>query len=83
MTKDYMYNRYNEKYSLKLQKVKEANKKTLCLVNVISTLATIGLAMGTLIVLNQETQPCTGTHLRLTMWLMLAMHATNILESVC
>ena len=63
--------------------MKEANKKSLCIVNLLSTLATIGLAVGTLIVLNNETQSCEGTALRVTLWLMLGMHATNIVESVC
>ena len=72
-----------EKYKLRQLEFKENNKKSLCIVNLLSTIATVGLAIGTLAVLNIEPATCNGSHLRLTMWLMLAMHATNIVESVC
>lgn len=63
--------------------MKEKNKKTLCVVNMISTLVTVALAVGTLVILNQDPTSCEGTPLRLTLWLMLGMHATNIVEQVC
>jgi Kef-type K+ transport system membrane component KefB len=76
--------RLNEKYELKMQRMKEDNKKTICIVNVISTVATCGLAFGTyLLLINNPGVDCAGSHLRLTLWLMLAMHATNIIEAVC
>src|ERR1035441_6785263 len=73
----------NEMYKLRQHEFKENNKKALCIVNLTSTLATVGLMVGTLAILNIETTSCTATHLRLCMWLMIAMHATNIIESVC
>jgi hypothetical protein len=72
-----------EKYKLKMLEIKEENKKTLCIVNLISTVATIGLALGTLAILNAEPKSCNASPLRFTLWLMLGMHATNIIESVC
>ena len=83
MSGDSRRKRYEEKYKLMQLEMKEKNKKTLCIVNLFSTLVTVALAVGTLVVLNQEKQECPGTHLRLTMWLMLGMHATNILEQAC
>jgi len=55
----------------------------LCIINIASTVITTLLAMGTLTVLGIEDESCSTTYLRLTLWLMLGMHATNILESVC
>jgi hypothetical protein len=49
----------------------------------VSTVVTIGLAVATLVVLNTEKAACSDSNLRLTMWLMLGMHATNIVEQVC
>jgi flagellar basal body-associated protein FliL len=74
--------RVEEKYTSQKAQFQEKNKKMLCIINVLSTVVTTGLAMGTLIVLNMEEDNC-ATRLRLTLWLMLIMHATNILESVC
>lgn len=75
--------RLNEKYELKMAQMKEQNRKTLCLVNVISTVVTCGLAFGTFLMLMNDPSSCSDSHLRLTLWLMLGMHATNITESVC
>ena len=75
--------RINEKYLAKKKKFEDDNKSTLCMIHFISTIATVGLAVGTVYVLNVEDYPCKGYHVRLTLWLMLMMHATNILESVC
>ncbi len=72
-----------QKYKLRQLEFKEDNKKALCIVNLTSTIATVGLLVGTLAILNIETASCDATHLRLCMWLMIAMHATNIIESVC
>lgn len=75
--------RYQEKFKLKQLEMKEKNKQTMCYVNLIATIVTIGLAVGTLVVLNQEKGKCSDSNLRLTLWLMLAMHGTNIIEQVC
>lgn len=75
--------RRREKYNAKLLEYKEDNKRTLCIANLFSTVITIACAVGTLIVLNKETGSCDASHLRLTMWLMLGMHAINALEGVC
>ena len=75
--------RYQEKFKLKMLEMKEENKKTLCYVNLVSTIVTVGLVLGTLIVLNKEPQVCEGYQLKVTLWLMLGMHATNIVEQVC
>ena len=72
-----------EKYKLRQLEFKEANKKSLCWVNFFSTVATVALLVGTLVILNTETNACSDSHLRLTMWLMIGMHATNIIEAVC
>ncbi|CDW86201.1 UNKNOWN [Stylonychia lemnae] len=63
--------------------MKEKNKKTICLVNLISTIITTALMIGTLVILNKEPEVCKGHQLKITLWLMLGMHATNIIEQVC
>lgn len=75
--------RLNEKYELKMAQIKQHYEKTLCWVNVISTIATCGLAFGTYLILMNDPSSCKDSHMRLTMWLMLGMHATNIIEAVC
>lgn len=81
--KDKAMKRYQEKFKLKQLEMKEANKQTLCYVNLVSTVVTIGLVLGTLIVLQKEPEVCQGYQLKVTLWLMLGMHATNIIEQVC
>jgi hypothetical protein len=73
----------NEKYEAKMAKMKEENAKTLCIVHTVSTVATCGLAFGTYLLLINNPNDCPDSNLRLTLWLMLAMHATNIIEAVC
>lgn len=75
--------RRREKYNAKLLEFKEDNKRTLCFANLFSTVITIGCAVGTLVILNSETQSCSASYLRLTLWLMLGMHVINITEGVC
>ena len=75
--------RMNEKYELKMAHMKEQNQKTLCIVHTVSTVATCGLAFGTYLLLINNPNDCSNSNLRLTLWLMLAMHATNIIEAVC
>jgi hypothetical protein len=75
--------RLNDRYELQMARVKEENKKTLCYVHAISTVATCGLAFGTVLLLQNDPTVCSDSQLRLTMWLMLAMHATNIIEALC
>lgn len=83
MSTDQKDKRYQDKFKLKMLEMKEENKKTLFMVNLISTIVTVGLVIGTLIILNKEPMVCEGYQLKLTLWLMLGMHATNILEQVC
>ena len=75
--------RVNEKLLAKRKIFEDQNKTKLCWINIIATVVTVFLVVGTLHVLNAEEASCKGTYLRLTLWLMLIMHATNILESVC
>jgi hypothetical protein len=75
--------RRREKYNAKLAEFKEENKKSLCIANIFSTVITIACGVGTLIILNTETASCNASYLRLTLWLMLGMHAINALEGVC
>ena len=75
--------RRREKYNAKLLEYKEANKRTLCIANLFSTVITIACAIGTLIVLQNETNSCSDSMLRTTTWLMLGMHCINALEGVC
>ena len=82
MTEGYT-KRLNDKYQLKLLQLKEENKKTMCIVNVISSIVTCGLALGTYLLLINDPTVCKDSNLRITLWLMLAMHATNITEAVC
>lgn len=49
--KDSAAKRYQEKFKLKQLEMKEKNKQTLCYVNLVSTVVTVGLVLGTLIVL--------------------------------
>ena len=72
-----------EKYRLRSLEFKENNKKALCIVNLLTTVITIGLAIATLSILNTETTECEGSSLRMTVWLMLGMHVINIVEAVC
>lgn len=76
--------RVQEKYRLKKLEFQENNKKALCYFNIVSTLCTSALAAGTLIVINMDGYSyfC-NTKLTITLYLMLAMHATNILENIC
>ena len=73
----------NERYKLKQMEFKEENKKALCYVNLISTIVTAAMLIGTLVILNIEPGNCTDTRLRMTLWFMIGMHAVNITESVC
>ena len=75
--------RMAEKHRLLELEFKERNQKTLCLVNFFSTVVTVGLFVGTLVVLHLEPKSCSSSFLRFTLWLMLGMHLTNIIESVC
>lgn len=75
--------RRREKYNAKLLEFKESNKRVLCFANLFSTVITIACAIGTLIVLNTETESCDASYLRMTTWLMLGMHCINALEGVC
>ena len=83
MSTDQKDKRYQDKFKLKMLEMKEENKKTLFMVNLISTIVTVGLVIGTLIILNKEPMVCEGYQLKLTLWLMLGMHATNIIEGAC
>jgi hypothetical protein len=44
----------SERYKLKQLQFKEDNAKALCWVNVISTVVTVGLVIGTLVIVNTE-----------------------------
>ena len=81
--KDTAMQRYNDKFKLKQLEMREQNKKSLCYVNLVSTLVTVGLVLGTLIILQKEPAVCEGYQLRTTLYLVLGMHATNIIEQVC
>ena len=79
-------------YKLKQLEFKEKNAHAICWVNIISTLVTVGLVIGTLVIVNTEynidpaypnQHNCEGSHLYITMWLMIGMHCINITESVC
>jgi high-affinity K+ transport system ATPase subunit B len=72
--------RLNEKYELKTEQMKKENAKTICVVHTISAIATCGLAFGTVLLLQNDKESC--GNLRITLWLMLLMYATNILESL-
>lgn len=81
--KDTAMKRYQEKFKLKQLEMREKNKQSLCYVNLISTLVTVGLVIGTLVILQKEPAVCEGYQLRTTLYLVLGMHATNIIEQVC
>jgi hypothetical protein len=55
----------------------------ICVVNLISTVITIGLAVATLVILTADKTSCDASKLRLTLWLMLGMHVINTVEAVC
>lgn len=80
MSEDKKAKRYQEKFKLKQLEMKEKNKEILYRVSLISTIITVALAIGTLVVLKKEPQVCEGYQLKVTLWLMLGMHATNIVE---
>jgi len=54
MSEDKKAKRYQEKFKLKQLEMKEKNKEILYRVSLISTIITVGLAIGTLVVLKKE-----------------------------
>ena len=72
-----------ERYKLRQLEFKEENQRTICIVNLVSTVITIGLAVATLVILNVDKTSCDASKLRLTLWLMLGMHVINTVEAVC
>ena len=71
-----------EMYKLRQLEFKEKNKKNLCIVNLVSTVVTVVMLVGTLYVINSYPK-CEGTWLTATLWAMIGMHAINITEAVC
>mmetsp|Transcript_7139 Transcript_7139/g.6229 ORF Transcript_7139/g.6229 Transcript_7139/m.6229 type:complete len:91 (+) Transcript_7139:73-345(+) len=55
----------------------------LCYVNVISFLLTIAMFFATIAILIKEPEDCTEYNLRLTLFLILGMHAINTTEQIC
>ena len=82
MSSEKLETRKQEKYNAKLYEYKESHKKTLCYMNIFSTVATIGCAVITLFILNSNGESCEGSNLRLTLWLMLGMHVINATEAI-
>ena len=70
-------------HKLKTMEFNEKHKRTMTIVNLCSGLVTLGLFIGTLAILHIEEKSCSTSFLRFTLWLMLALHATNIVESAC
>lgn len=62
----------------------ERHKSVLCKVYFCALLLTIGLATFTFFTLkNTPSEGCPGTWVRNSLYLVLAMHATNIIQQVC
>jgi hypothetical protein len=73
----------HERIKLRQLEFKENNKHSLCIVNLVSTVLTVGLAIATLAILKSDPTKCDASHLRITLWLMLGMHLVNTVEAVC
>ena len=75
--------RVTERYNARLHEFQESNKKYLCYSNLFSILITVGCLAGTLVILNTYPESCSDSWLRVTLWLMIGMHAINAVEGVC
>src|ERR1700733_10202413 len=82
-SKEQVEKRRQEKYNSKIHEYKEANKKSLCIFNIFSIAITIVCLLGTLYLLKTDAGDCTNSHLRLSLWLLIGMHAINTIEGVC
>ncbi|CDW83703.1 UNKNOWN [Stylonychia lemnae] len=56
------------------------NKKPWLFFNLFTTLGSIGLAVGTFLVLNTQVDDCKG--LKTALWLVFAMHIVNTIETI-
>jgi hypothetical protein len=76
--------KFDDAYRLKSADFKEANRKTLCYVNLITTVITVGLAVYTAqLIVNDETLCQKGDiNINITMKLMFGMHVTNAFEAI-
>ena len=82
-TKDAQHKRLHEKYQVKIMEFKEANKKTLCIYNLIATAITIACAVATLIILKTDDSHCSDVNLNWVLYAMFGMHIINSVEQVC
>jgi hypothetical protein len=58
------------------------NKKPWLWFNLLTTLGSIGLAVGTFFVVTNSVYSCSVSDLKLTLWLVFTMHLINALETV-
>ena len=59
------------------------HKRGWCIFNLITTLVSLGMGVGTFLILNGYTgDNCTTTDLKLTLWLVIVMHLLNALETM-
>ncbi len=76
--------RVAEKYKAHKLDYQERHKATLCKVYLSALLVTIGLALFTFMVIrDDDAAGCEGSFVRWSLYLVLAMHATNIVQQVC
>ena len=66
----------------KYDKFLSENKKPWMWFNLMSTLGSIGLALGTFFIVYNSQYNCSYSDLKLTLWLVFAMHLVNTLETL-
>ncbi len=77
---NYRITRFAEKLKAKELDYQERHKGVMCKINFVSLLITIGLAIFTFLALKHTNEEgCPGTWVRSSLYLVLAMHATNII----
>ena len=74
--------RMAEKWKAKKYEYQERHKGTLCKVYFATLIVTVGLAFYTY-TNAMEGKPCADSWVRDSLWLVLLMHGTNILQQVC
>lgn len=60
----------------------EENRKPWMWFNLCTTLGSIGLAIGTYFILDSSLRECSAADLKITLWLVFAMHIVNAIETL-
>ena len=74
--------RLAEKWKAQQYDYQERHKATLCKITFASLLVTLGLAFYTYTIA-KDSDGCEGSWVQWSLWLILVMHGTNIVQQVC